>query len=415
MHRRNFLASSLGTLAAYTALVRDGRAAGTSRVPKLKVTKIRAVRMRGMNSRFVRVYTDQGLTGTGETLDTVGAEDLINNNFGPALEGRDPLDIEGIYFNLLSYDRVHDGKASVFLRGAGGGPFYAALAGIEIALWDLAGKALDVPLYRLFGGRMRDKVAVYFHSNDPKTVGEMVRSTKVKAFKTSVDLVTQRGNDAKGLDPGKVSLWSLTNRQIDDISEHVGAMRQAVGPDIEVALECHTRYDVESAIQIAKAVEQFRPMWLEEAVPSDNPAVMAAVRRATRIPIACGENVYTRFGFRPFLEEQAVSLIQPDMSKAGGLLEGKKIAAMAEVYHIPIAPHGVATTLGKTAFAHVCATVPNFLILEWGGGIFNKQFTGLTTDADYRDGFVHLPDKPGIGIEVNEAAVKELLEPGYEL
>jgi galactonate dehydratase len=243
----------------------------------------------------------------------------------------------------------------------------------------------------------------------------MVRSTKVKAFKTSVDLVTQRGNDEKGLDPGKVSLWSLTNRQIDEITNYVGAMRQAVGPDIEVALECHTRYDVESAIQIAKAVEQFRPMWLEEAVPSDNPAVMAAVRRATRIPIACGENVYTRFGFRPFLEEQAVSLIQPDMAKAGGLLEGKKIAAMAEVYHIPIAPHGVATTLGKVAFAHVCATVPNFLILEWGGGIFNKQFTGLTDAADYRDGFVHLPDKPGIGIEVNEAAVKELLEPGYEL
>jgi galactonate dehydratase len=226
-------------------------------------------------------------------------------------------------------------------------------------------------------------------------------------------LVTEAGNDEKGFDPGKVSLWSLRNNQIDDLVDYVGAMREAVGPDIEIALECHTRYDVESAIQIAKAVEQFRPFWLEEPVPSDNPAVMAQIRRATNVPIACGENVYTRFGFRPFLEQQAVSLIQPDFAKAGGLMEGKKVAAMAEVYAIPIAPHGVATTLGKVAFAHVCATVPNFLTLEWGHK-FDDAINGLTTAEDYADGFVHLPDTPGIGIELNEDAVNELLEPGFE-
>ena len=191
-------------------------------------------------------------------------------------------------------------------------------------------------------------------------------------------------------------------------------MREAVGPDIEIALECHTRYDTEGAIQIAKAVEKFRPLWLEEPVPSDNPDTMAAVRRATSIPIACGENVYTRYGFRPFLEKQAVSLIQPDLAKGGGLLEGKKIAAMAEIYHIPIAPHGVATTLGKVAYAHVCSTVPNFMILEWAH-FFRDEINELTEKADYRDGFVHLSDKPGIGIEVNEDAVRERLEPGYEL
>ena len=106
-------------------------------------------------------------------------------------------------------------------------------------------------------------------------------------------------------------------------------------------------------------------MWLEEPVPSDNPDAMAKVRSMTRIPIAAGENIYTRFGFRPYLEKQALSIIQPDMAKAGGLLEARKIASLAEVYHVPIAPHGVASTLGKVAFAHVCATVPNFLILEW--------------------------------------------------
>jgi galactonate dehydratase len=189
-------------------------------------------------------------------------------------------------------------------------------------------------------------------------------------------------------------------------------MREALGPDVGLMLECHTRYDTESAIQIAKAVEPYRPMWLEEPVPSDNPEAMAAVRNHTRVPIACGENVYSRFGFRPFLEKQAVSIIQPDMAKCGGLWEGRKIAAMAEVYHIPIAPHGVATSLGKVAYAHVCSTVPNLMILEWAH-FGQKNYDQLTTAADYSAGFVRVPDTPGIGIEVHDDVVKDLLETGY--
>ena len=192
-------------------------------------------------------------------------------------------------------------------------------------------------------------------------------------------------------------------------------MREALGPDVGLMLECHTRYDTESAIQIAKAVEPFRPMWMEEPVPSDNPDAMAMVRNHTRVPIACGENVYSRFGLPSvFLEKQAVSIIQPDMAKCGGLWEGRKIAAMAEVYHIPIAPHGVATNLGKVAYTHVCSTVPNFMILEWAH-FGRKSYDALTTSADYRNGFVHVPDTPGIGIEVHDEVVKELLEPGYPM
>jgi galactonate dehydratase len=137
---------------------------------------------------------------------------------------------------------------------------------------------------------------------------------------------------------------------------------------------------------------------------------MAQVRQASRIPIASGENIYTRYGFRPYLEKQALSIIQPDMSKAGGLLEGRKIASMAEIYHVPIAPHGVASTLGKVAFAHVCATVPNFLILEWAYG--RQMHRELTTQATLKDGFVELPETPGIGIELNLEAVKKHMEPG---
>lgn len=413
MTRRTLLMNGLAPLAAYSAMMQDARAQGTSRVPNLTISKITAVRMRGINSRFVRVHTDQGLTGSGETLDTIGAEDIINNHLGPALKGRNPLDIEGIYFDLWTWQSIPGGIPPVFMRGMGG-PYLSAMSGIEIALWDLAGKAMGVPLYRLLGGRLRNELAVYFHSGNPQQAKTMIEETGVRAFKTGIDGVTQRGNAEKGFDPGKIANWSVTNQQIDEIVAHVGAMREAAGPVVEVALEAHTRYDVEGAIQIAKAVEEFRPMWFEEPVPSDNPDTMAFVRRATRVPIACGENIYTRYGFRPFLEAQAASVIQPDMAKGGGLLEGKKIAALAEIYHVPVAPHGVASTLGKVAYAHVCSTIPNFRILEWAH-YYNDALNALTDKADYKDGFVTLSERPGIGIEINEDAVKERLEPGYAL
>jgi galactonate dehydratase len=416
-NRRHFLSSAgallYAPLAAFSQTVSAGRAAGTSRIPKLTISAIKAARLRSVNSRFVRVYTKEGLTGTGETLDTIGAEQIINQHLGPGLVGRDPLDIEGIWFDLWSWKSVPGGIPPVFMRGMGG-PYLAALSGIEMALWDLAGKAMNAPLYRLFGGRVREKIGVYFHAYDPKQAVDVVKKTGVKALKAvRLDSATDKENPVQGYDPGKHFGWTLTNRQIDAFAANVGALREAVGPDIGIGLECHARYDTESAIQMAHAVEKHRPMWLEEPVPSDNPEAMAAVRRATRIPIACGENVYTRWGFRPFLEQQSVSIIQPDMAKCGGLLETRKIAAMAEVYHIPISPHGVASVLGQTAYAHVCATVPNFLLLEWMH-FFNARMNSLTAPPSYNAGFLELPDGPGIGVELNEDAVRENLLPGFE-
>ena len=307
-------------------------------------------------------------------------------------------------------EKVPGGVQPVFMRGMGG-PYLSAMSSIEMALWDLAGKALGVPVYRLMGGRVRNKVAVYFHASDPKRAKAMADQTGVKGIKIGIDYVTERGTRAKGWDPEKIWNFSLNNAQIDDIVQHVASFREALGKEYDIMVEAHARYDTESAIQIAKAIEPYRPMWLEEPIPSDNPDAMARIRSATHIPIAAGENIYTRYGFRPFLEKQALSIVQPDMSKCGGLLEARKIAAMAEVYHVPIAPHGTATALGKVAFAHVCATVPNFLILEW---LQRDGFDSLTQPANYSAGFVTVPDKPGIGIEVNDDAVKERLEPGFK-
>ena len=408
MNRRAFI----GGVGAYGSLLAEARRQGTSRAPKLKIREIRAARMRDINSRFVRVYTDQGLTGTGETLDTIGAEDIINKFLGPGLVGRDPLDIESIYFDLYTFRGVPGVLPAVFMRGAGGGPYIAALSGIEIALWDLAGKALGLPVYRLMGGRVRDKVAVYFHSGVPKDATDLVRRTGVRGIKITINYITDSDNALYGWDPGKVGNWTLTNRQIDNIVGHVAPMREALGPDVDLMTDFSTCYDTESAIRMVNALEPYRLLWVEEPVPSDNVDAMATVRNHTRVPIACGENVYSRFGFRPFLEKQAVSIIQPDMAKCGGLWESRKIAAMAEVYHIPIAPHGVATSLGEVAYAHVCSTVPNFMILEWMH-FGDKNYEELTTAANYSGGFLHVPDAPGIGIEVHDNAVNERLLPGY--
>lgn len=405
MNRRHFL----NGLAAYLAFRADARAQGTSRAPKLKIREVRAVRLRGTVTKYIRVYTEEGLTGTGEMVDTVGADTILNQHLGPALAGRDPLDIEGIYFDLWGWKAPPGGIAPVFMRGTGG-PYLTALSGLDLALWDLAGKALNAPVYRLLGGKIRNRLAVYHHAGTPADAKDIVRRSGVRALKTTLDRVTEADNKEKGWDPGKQYLFTLTNRQIDNIARHVSEMREALGPEFGLALECHARYDTESAIQIAKAVEPFRPMWLEEPVSPDNPDAMAKVRSHSRIPIAAGENVYTRYGFRPYLEKQALSIIQPDLTKAGGLLEGRKIASMAEVYSVPIAPHGVASTLGKVAFAHVCATVPNFMILEWVYG--RPIHAELTTQARLDGGFVELPETPGIGIELNMDAVKNYQEPG---
>lgn len=406
MRRRAFLNSILPAVGACTAVLNDARAAGTSRTPKLKITDVKAARFKNMGNSFVRVYTDQGISGTGEMINEVGSVEIINNNFRQALVGRNPLDIERIYTDFW---------ARVYERGLGG-PWLTAVSGIDVALWDIAGKALGLPIYRLFGGPVRDKVAVYFHHtphlHPPSYAGEMVRKTGVRAFKTTVDRVTGTVSKLPKLDPGFPLNWELTSAQLDEVGEFMAALREAVGPQIEIALECHTKYSTETAIQIAKVVEPFRPMWLEEPIPPDNPDAMALIRKMTRVPIACGENLYTRYGFRPYLEKQAVSVIQPDMLKCGGLLETRKIASMAEVYGIPIAPHGVATQLGKMAMSHICAVTPNFKIQEWSQWEYGAQ---IAEPVDYRDGFVHLPDKPGIGIELIQDVVEERILEGYEL
>jgi len=399
----------------FAAYLANARAQGTSFAPKLTIREIRAVRLRGgFNSRFVRVYTDQGLTGTGETMDTVGAEEIINSFIGPQLSGRDPLDIEGILLDLWGWKHDAGGKTQspLFMRGMGG-PYLSAISGVEMALWDLAGKAMDEPIYRLLGGRVRDKMPVYLHASTPDQAASLIAQTKVKALKIGTDYRPDAWMLDKGFDPGKLWGLHLNTAQLDDVVDFVGGFRDKLGKKFDIALELHARYDVETAIQLCRLLEPFQLMWAEEPIPSDNVDAMLRIRNNTRVPIAAGENIYSRFGYREFLEKEALSIIQPDMSKTGGLLEARKIASMAETYSIPVAPHGTASPLATMAYAHVCATMPNLMILEWTFYL-SKQYTSLVEPVSLQDGFLKVSDKPGIGIALNDAALNERVESGYK-
>jgi galactonate dehydratase len=304
----------------------------------------------------------------------------------------------------------------VFMRGAGGGPYFAAVSGIDIALWDLAGKATGLPVYRLLGGKVRDRVAIYLWGpGNPEQTRALIRDRHVRGFKMAIDSITERGDSNQKLDPWKPSHWAITNPEIDEIVSRVNAARELVGWKAELALECHTRFTTEAAIQIGRAVAPARPMWLEEPITSDNMDAMALIRRSIPVPVACGENIYTRHGFRQVAEKQAAAIIQPDMTKCGGLLETKKIANLVELYDIMVAPHGVASPLGGMAYSHVCATIPNFQILEWGHLLANKQLNALVRNLPvYDNGYVCVSDAPGIGIELNDDAIRENLQPGFQ-
>jgi galactonate dehydratase len=416
MDRRSFMGASLGA-GFYAALLGDAKAAGTSRAPKLRIREVRAVRLKnGFNSRFVRVYTEEGLTGTGECVDSIGTEYIINNNFNVMLKGRDPLDIQGILADFWGYHKINlAGAPSVMFVHGQGGPYLTAVSGVEMALWDLAGKAFGLPIHHLMGGKMRDRVPVYLHAANPDEARKVLAETKTRVLKVGLDYSDDSWSIKKGYEPTRPYHLHMTNDQLDDVVNFFAGFRKGLGKEVEIGLECHAHYDLETGIQICNQIEPYRPLWVEEPVPSDNVESMLRIRNNTRVPIAAGENIYTRYGFRPFLEKQALSIIQPDFTKTGGLFEGMKIANMAETYNVPVAPHGVCTPLGTLAITHVCGVIPNFLVQEFTH-YQNKQFTELCEPVKLdAEGFLPVPNAPGIGIELNEAAVKERLDPEFKM
>lgn len=375
----------------------------------MRLTDIRTAEVKGHGySTYVRVYTDEGLTGNGECIHGGEGCPHMVHALKRYLIGEDPLDVDAL-FEKMRRARLFDGAMA--------GATVTAMTGIEIALWDLAGKALGVPVYRLLGGKFRERIRLYCDSHAGRDFSPGAYAARAKE-------VVALGFDALKFDVDERNAgfrtdawnWHASPGEIDWMVERVAAVREAVGPGVDLAIDMHGRYDIASAIAVARAMEPFRLLWLEEPVPPENVAAMREVKRVSPVPLCAGENLYLRWGFRDLLEQQAVDVIMPDIPKCGGLSECRKIANMAEVYYVPLAPHNVCGPLGTLASAHVCATIPNFLIMEWHW-IDYEGWDEMTIQEQpiIRDGHVVLTDRPGIGVEVNDDALARYLRPGTEL
>jgi galactonate dehydratase len=348
----------------------------------------------------VRIYTDQGLYGHGEGTDAVQGGAGIVRMFRRFLVGQDPLNVEALWERIRT--------AGIF-AGAQGGQYLAALSAVEIALWDLAGKALGVPVYQLLGGKVRDRVRLYcdsanHHPDDPQARPKL-KEIEAMGF-TAVKIDIDEANDPNRWD--RVN-WTASNAEIDRMVKEVAFVRETLSPRVDLCVDMHGRYDAPTAKRVAAEMERFHLLFLEEPVPPENVDVMRDVRESTKTPICAGENLFLRHGFRELLEKRAVDIVMPDLQKCGGLLEGRKIADMAHVYYTPFAPHCVVSPIGTMASCHVCAAVPNFLVLEWHWISRLELWKNFVREGDIIEkGFITVPDRPGLGVEMNEEAARKV-------
>jgi L-alanine-DL-glutamate epimerase-like enolase superfamily enzyme len=355
---------------------------------------------------FVRIYTDEGIVGTGEC-----------NSGGPGfsgfatksailmmkswLIGEDPFNINLIYEKLRRVGRY---------GGSSNPPLIFALTGIDNALYDIVGKALGVPVYKLLGGKFRDKIRLYAdchagETNDPKGYADKALEVVAQGF-SAVKFDVDNTGIGK-LDPYN---WTVGAKEMTHVINLIEGIREALGYEVDLAIDCHGQFDLPSAITLAKAVEPLRLMWLEEPVPSENVSALAQVRASSSTVICTGENQYTRFEFLELFANKAVDVIMPDLAKAGGIAEAKRIADMADAHYIPIAPHNVSSPLGMMAACQVLASVPNFLVLELHA--LNIPWWNDLCDGDrpfIEDGFMTVSERPGIGVELNDEVAKSLL------
>ena len=335
---------------------------------------------------FVKVYTDDGICGVGEgTLEykekaLCGAVEHIKNY----LVGKDPRQIEKHY---------HDIYRDAYWRG--GAVLMSALSAVECALWDILGKSLGVPVYQLLGGKVNDDCRIYVNGwfAGAKTPDEFAEKAKI---------TVKRGITAMKWDPFGKSYLQISNKDLDTALECVAKVREAVGNGVDLLIEGHGRFDVPTGIKIAKELEQFKPMWFEEPVPPNNIEALKAVRDKSPVAISAGERLYTRFDYNPLFAARAADYIQPDVSHAGGIMELKKIAAIAESNYIPFAPHNPSGPVANAATLQLAACCPNFCILEIMYS--DVDYRKFVTDERlvYENGRIKIGDKPGLGIELNE-------------
>lgn len=412
MKRRSFIQTAIGGL-ALTELPLHRLAAAQK--GKVKITGVKCMIVRGTwDWNLIKVETDSGLYGIGEAYWGPGVKDLVLNQLAQHIIGEDPLNVDKLYTKMLMLSAG---------AGAQSGVTVTAASGIEIALWDLAGRILDTPTCNLLGGRFRDKVRFYRTTQAVQNVEEMsqwrdlVQQSKAEkfgwtAYKFQGDGIPPKA-DPTYSEPGHDRFTrGLTLKDLRRIEKAMMTVREELGPDTDFAIEAHWKYDVRDAINMAKAIAPARPMWLEDPVPPGNPEVMARVTHAVDVPVATGENLYTRNEFRRLIELQGCDIVHIDIPKSGGLLESKRIHDLADNYYIGTAAHNPASPVGTIASCHAAASMRDFRIHELAKYIDWWQDLVILDGPVIEKGYHVIRDKPGLGIELNPDVAKKHLAPG---
>jgi L-alanine-DL-glutamate epimerase-like enolase superfamily enzyme len=389
---------------------------------------------------FVRLETDEGIQGLGECFFAPGLTSILRS-LEPLLVGEDPRAIHRLFRKL---QLATSGAGSV------AGIIYNAISGIEAALWDVLGQSLGVPIYRLLGGKFRDKVRIYAdcHGGEAlECLDEVLRSrparweTKGAAYKAR-DYFGEASEDspaspddyrrqalakrAEGFTALKFDLdvpgtegsdphnRALSNRAIDHMVSLIGAVYDAVGKDTDIAVDCHWRYNASDVVRVARELEPFRLLWLEDPVPPNNIAALKEVSSKVCVPIATGENLYLFEGFQEIIAEHALSIVTPDLQKVGGLSVARSIAQFADAHTMPLAPHNISSPVGTLAAVHFCAAIPNFLALEFHASevpFWSDLVEGLP-EPIIQNGFISVPEKPGLGVKLNEEVARRYAREG---
>jgi len=340
------------------------------------------------NWLIVRIQTDEGIEGIGESSmlssDPI-VESLIQEWSENYLVGKDPL------AGQVHWTRLHQDNL-----GRGGRLYSTVLSGIDIALWDLRGKILGVPVYQLLGGPFRNKLRVYangWYTNpaSPDLIAEEAKK------------VVEMGYTAMKFDPfGKIAYTTISPEEAQLSVDRVAAVREAVGPNVDILIEVHARFNVYTAVGLAKRMEQYRPFWYEEPVSQENTNEMRQVRDRISIPVATGERLYLKFPFFDLVKNEAVDILQPDICNAGGITELHKIGSMAEAQHVMMAPHNTNSAVGTVASFHLDTAMPNFLIQEYHAEFYEPHYFQVVQGLPrQKDGYVNLPEGPGLGISLD--------------
>ena len=333
---------------------------------------------------IVRVFTDEGIVGIGEASQFSRAavsatREIVEKEFRPLLLGKDPFDVEKLWekMYLESYLYGRSGAAII------------AMSGVEMSLWDIMGKALNLPVYKLLGGKCRDKIKAYATGGFDAPTDKLAREF--------VGLVEE------GFRAVKMKIGYDFDKDI----ERVKTVREAIGPDIDLMVDGNMSYTPRMAIHIARKIEKYDISWFEEPIPPDDIEGMVKIASSVDMPLAAGENNYTRYGFEDLISRRAVDIVQADVARSGGLLECKKIASMAHTAGILCAPHGFGHTVGLAANVHFVVSTPNGFMVEVDQMPDPFRDELLSEPIEVNHGYIDILDKPGLGVELNERALQK--------